>query len=281
MAALENGLQHLGVKLDQVGQVFVSHADPGSGDLVHRIARCTDISVLAHPLAARKLQSPQAHWLAAGELYERSAAAAAFPAASIRAFSEEWRSNQPEYEGLASERVVPLEQDQQAELGGTAWRVEYAPGPAIDHVCLYHEASGVLLSGELLLRRGTVIPYLASKGQRVGLDALRASWLEVGRWTINIAWPLYGPPIRAHRVLISRHQAHWRRRLAEARSAVFEGGTTVWEVASSLGHDDTPELLPLVLRETISLLEWLCQRGTLQRAELEGIVHYSPSKPRR
>jgi len=287
MAALEQGLATAGLRPVDIARVVVTRGRAeheglagwlhtrGGGGLTHALGGAGAV-VLAHPLGHGTLVDPAAAGEARADLFARAGRAGAVPPDLLDAALAAMRDLASRAAPVPEAGVRAVVEGARVRAGDAVWTVLHTPGPAPDHVCLYHAPSGTLVGGDLLARGGP--PHLALEPRRDDgarprtLDDLARSWRRVGHLPIGIVWPASGPPVRAHRVLVARRLADVRLRLAAVRRALVAGAGTIWEVTGALGPPVTAESLPGRLAEAVALIDWLAARGRVERAVRGGVV---------
>jgi len=158
-------------------------------------------------------------------------------------------------------------------LAGRPWRAVHTPGHTLDHLCLYDEEHGVLLSGDHVLP--TITPHIAGAGK--GADSLR-SYLDTldlvaGLPGISLGLPAHGHPfadVPGRVDAIKRHHVEREELLRDASLAL--GPATV----AQLSHEIFPKRYWGVMAEseTFAHLEHLVQLGGAERIEDGGPFRY-------
>ena len=128
----------------------------------------------------------------------------------------------------------PLVDGESIEIDGLELRVLTTPGHTADSVSFLLPADGVLLSGDMVLGRGTTVvahpdgqlgPYFDS------IERMRALAVEGDVRTI---WPAHGPVLPGALGVLDHYLAHRRDRLAQVEQALRELGVGV---SSELAED--------------------------------------------
>ncbi len=280
-AQLAAGLTRLGLALADVGVVLITHAHVDHAGAAAALARSAGATVAAHPAARAVLADWSSAWAGRLAHYERAARAGGCPAHVIQAFLAQGSERAAYGRGDPATPFRALTDGGVVVAGQRRWRVLHTPGHAPDHVALYQAESALLIGGDLLLRHVPTVAFLdprrSEPRRRPALAELVQAWRTVGRLSVVTLWPGHGAPIRAHRILVARRLAGTRARLRAARDAVADGATTVWEVAVALALSSSPSALAATLSEAAGLLEWLTDRGLLNRSVVEGVVRYAAS----
>ena len=159
-------------------------------------------------------------------------------------------------------------------LAGRPWRAIHTPGHTLDHLCLYDEEHGLLLSGDHVLP--TITPHIAGAGK--GSDSLR-SYLDTLDLVaalpgVRLGLPAHGHPfddVPGRVESIKRHPAEREELLRDA--AVALGPATV----EALSHEIFPKRYWGVMAEseTFAHLEHMVQLGDAERLEDDGPFRYA------
>lgn len=150
--------------------------------------------------------------------------------------------------------------------GDTTLEVVATPGHAPDHICLWHEESRTLFSGDLALANTTVvIPASAHGDMAAYLASLeRVLALEPARML-----PAHGPVIEEPVALLKAYLRHRRAREAEILQRLEREPSTVVALTSAI-YAGLPE--PLLPAAADGLLAHLIKLERETRAHREGDV---------
>jgi glyoxylase-like metal-dependent hydrolase (beta-lactamase superfamily II) len=120
------------------------------------------------------------------------------------------------------------------------WRVLHTPGHAPGHVCLFDEATGVFVAGDMVASEGTILieprdgdmaVYLAQLDRLAGLGA-------------KVALPAHGEPIVEPTRLFRHYVAHRLAREAKVIAALSAAsGASPTEAILAVVYADTPAFL--------------------------------------
>ena len=155
-------------------------------------------------------------------------------------------------------------------------RVVATPGHSPDHLCFVDEATGALLSGDMLLPRITPNPLLyldpADGGRRHPsllhyLDSLAA--LE--RLPLTVGHPGHGETIDDVPALIAANRAFIQRRRDDLAARLAPEPATPFELALAVFGRTDPMSVFLALSEVVAYLDPLEQDG-LAAVEWEGAI---------
>jgi glyoxylase-like metal-dependent hydrolase (beta-lactamase superfamily II) len=159
---------------------------------------------------------------------------------------------QPERIGVAA---APLADGQVVDRAGAVLEVVATPGHTGDHLCFRTRTTGVLLTGDHVLGRGTTVVawpdgdmrrYVASLERVAALDA-------------SALYPGHGPVVDRPREVVAGYLSHRRDREEQILAALGEGPSTPAELVRQV-YTDVPEALHPVAERTV-------------RAHLAAMVH--------
>jgi glyoxylase-like metal-dependent hydrolase (beta-lactamase superfamily II) len=157
-------------------------------------------------------------------------------------------------------------------LAGREWTVIHTPGHTLDHLCLYDQEHGILLSGDHVLP--TITPHVAGSGQGDALSSYLATLDLVGALPdVQRGLPAHGHPfddVPGRVTAIKDHHDERMEKLREASLAI--GAADVVE----LSHQVFPERHWGVMAEseTFAHLEHLRRSGAAERWEEQGVLYY-------
>lgn len=167
---------------------------------------------------------------------------------------------------IASRLDVPvtryLVQDEILPFGPRGLRVLHTPGHAPGHVCLFDEAGGGLLAGDMVASQGTIIVAPSDDGDMtLYLASLR---LLLGLGPVRI-WPAHGVAVEEGEKLLARYLEHRLLREEKVVRALMLGAKTM-EALLPLAYDDTPAAFyPLAKESLLAHLLALISVGRVAR----------------
>ncbi|GAA5155480.1 MBL fold metallo-hydrolase [Nocardioides marinquilinus] len=115
----------------------------------------------------------------------------------------------------------PLRDGEEIEVDGLVLRVVATPGHTADSVSFVVPAERALLSGDMVLGRGTTVvahpdgrlgPYLAS------IERMRA----LADDEVDVVWPAHGPVLPDAAAVLDHYATHRRQRLDQVRAALAD-----------------------------------------------------------
>ena len=163
------------------------------------------------------------------------ALASAFPDASFAKFA--W----PDDDGRFGVPWQALQDGDEIRVGADALVVLHTPGHAPDHVALWHEASGVAFTGDLVVS-GSSVMIDASRGG--DMRAYLASLERVLALSPRLLLPAHGPAVDEPAPLLKSYIAHRLMRERQVVDALARGHATVEAIVDSIYDGVDPALLP-------------------------------------
>ena len=158
-------------------------------------------------------------------------------------------------EGLAAGQVVAV--------GGLELRVVPTPGHTSDSLCFHVPADGAVLTGDMILGRGTTM--VAHPDGRLGdyLDSLRRLRSLTVDDGVHTVLPGHGPVLQDAQGAVEFYLAHRASRLAQVETAVENGHRTSSEVVSHVYADVDRSLWPAAELSVRAQLEYLKEHGLI------------------
>ena len=178
--------------------------------------------------------------------------AAAYPAATFAKYPwpEEDRPHAVAWRTLADGDTVVA--------GGEPLTVLHTPGHAPDHVVFWHEASGTIFSGDLVVAGSSVMIHWSRGGNLVQyLDALERLRALGPRRLL----PAHGPPIDDPDAVVAAYLDHRRTRERQVVAALQAGLATVQTIAESIYDGLDARLMPAARENVRAHLEKLKAEG--------------------
>jgi glyoxylase-like metal-dependent hydrolase (beta-lactamase superfamily II) len=274
--ALVLGLASLGLTPEQIARIVISHAHPDHYGLAPRLRERSGAQILVGERDLTKL-ADRSMLVATGRLLLR----AGMPMEELVRMGERERTLGPEVRPDV-DGATPILGGDRVRFDGFDLEVLHLPGHTAGHICLYHEPSGVLFSGDTLLldispnpiiepdpmdpteRRRSLIDYLGS------LDRL-------SQLTLSTVFPGHGPPIEDPSRVIEEMRSHHRRRAETLSQMLDADGKSAWQLANELfplleGFDNF-----LAVSEVVAHLDLLMDQGLAEPLERDGITLYRRS----
>lgn len=240
------------------GEVIV--VDPGPDLLAHR--REVDNAVLARNATVAAVVLTHHH---------RDHAEAA-------AWAEDWAAPVSSFTPslVAGAEASPLRDGEAVARGGVTVQAVHTPGHSSDHLCLRVAQTGVVLTGDHVLGRGTTLvahpdgdmaDYLASLRRLADLDA-------------PALYPGHGPVIDDPARTVASYLAHRLEREQQVLDALEAGDRTPAGVVARVYADVDPVLHPAAERSVRAHLDKLVAEGRVATADREVFSLLTPRRYR-
>jgi len=159
-----------------------------------------------------------------------------------------------------------IDDHDQVAAGTEVLRVIHTPGHSPDHLAFWHEPSGTIFTGDLVVLGSSVMIHTSKGGdlsQYMGsLEALRAL-------KPRLLLPAHGPRVDNPEALLNGYLEHRRQRERQVLSALREGHHTVEAIAESIYHGIDSALMDAA-RENV--------RAHLAKLKTDGVADEDDSR---
>jgi glyoxylase-like metal-dependent hydrolase (beta-lactamase superfamily II) len=273
---MRSALKELNVDLNKT-DFFITHLHADHSGLVGVLASDTSKIYFNKTEAAFvNFQPDEDYWKKHFVFY----AANGFPEDEMKAV---WQGH-PGFRYSSRRKIdfTAMEEDNEIEAGNYLFRCVETPGHSPGHMCLYEADKKVLICGDHILF--DITPNITHWEQ---LDNSLKHYLEnlekVYALDVDLILPGHRIVWNDHRKRIRELQEHHRNRLAEALSAVGDGGKTAWEVAPHITWDidvkswaEFPSVQKFfAVGETIAHLDYLVSEGKVLKETRDHKLLYS------
>jgi glyoxylase-like metal-dependent hydrolase (beta-lactamase superfamily II) len=163
--------------------------------------------------------------------------------AGARFFKHLW----PEMDAKYLVEWQPLNDGDRVTAGGETLVVLHTPGHSPDHLAFWHEPSGTMFTGDLVVQGGSVMIH-SSKGGDLG--QYLASLERVGALKPRRLLPAHGEEITDPAAVLTAYVNHRLARERQVMAALAAGRDTVESIAKSI-YDGLDPALMLAAHETI------------------------------
>jgi glyoxylase-like metal-dependent hydrolase (beta-lactamase superfamily II) len=273
--ALMLGLARIGVHPEQIGRIVISHGHPDHYGMAPRLQELSGCEVLIGERDLPKL-GDRSMLVATGKLLLQEG----MPMETLLSMGKRdagMRSLRPAVEGAGA-----LQGGERLGVGSFVLEVLHLPGHTAGHVCLWHETSGVLFSGDTLLLDISPNPLLEpdpldpSERRRSLVEYLRTLQTLAGMPLVT-GYPGHGDPVEHPGELIARMQEHHARRVEQLASMLDGDGKTSWQLALELfprleGFDNF-----LAVSEVVAHVDLLVAQGRAVPFDRDGVTFYRRS----
>lgn len=166
----------------------------------------------------------------------------------------------PEEDGRYLVRWRALRDGDELAVGDDSLTVVHTPGHSPDHVVFWHESSGAVFTGDLVVPGGSVMIPVSRGGN---LTSYLASLERVLALAPRQLFPAHGPRVDDPGAVLLAHLEHRRMREQQVISALEEGRQTVETIAESI-YDGLEPRLAAAARENV--------RAHLEKLKADGIA---------
>jgi len=140
--------------------------------------------------------------------------------------------------------------------------VIHTPGHSPDHLAFWHEPSGTIFSGDLVVRGSSVMIHTSRGGN---LSEYLQSLQRLLMLEPAVLLPAHGPRVDDPRALLTGYLEHRRMREQQVLDALRAGRTSVQAIAESIYDGLDPALLPAAHENVRAHLEKLEAQAVVSR----------------
>ncbi len=273
---LQAELAELGLKIEEIGRIIITHAHADHYGLAAEIVCTSDAEVWTHRHNRGTLEARDAIHAQRSEFYRQIMLEAGVPLEQRQRVADSRRGGDRYAEVVKIDRT--LEEGDEIELADRAWRVYHTPGHAGGLICLFDPEARVLLSNDHLLRDISSNPVVEPDPDGGSRPHRLVQYIQhmqrMADLEPSVAWTGHGHEIHdVHKLVRQRLHFHERRAQrildligAEERSA--------YQIAEPLfGRLDGIDSF-LALSETIGHLDWLEEQGRIQAVKRDGVIYW-------
>jgi glyoxylase-like metal-dependent hydrolase (beta-lactamase superfamily II) len=277
--ALQIELAELGLQIEEVQRIIITHAHADHYGLAAEIAQVSGAEVWTHRHNQAFLESYGTIRAQRDVFYMQLMTEAGVPPEQRQRVADSRRGGNRHAEAVKVDRV--LEEGAEIALADRVWKVYHTPGHAGGLICLFDPRSRVLLSNDHLLRDISSNPVVEPDPDGGPRPHRLVQYIQHMQRMANlepsVAWTGHGHEIHdVHRTVRQRLHFHERRAQrildligAEERSA--------YQIAEPLfGRLDGIDSF-LALSETIGHLDWLEEQGRIEAVKHGEIICWRKS----
>ena len=152
----------------------------------------------------------------------------------------------------------PIDEGDTIAIGDETLVALRTPGHSPDHLAFWHEPSGAIFTGDLVVSGGSVMIH-ASRGGRLG--EYMASLERLLQLAPRVLYPAHGARIDDPAAVLMSYLSHRRMRERQVIEALRAGHADVGAIAASIYHDLDPALMPAARENVRAHLEKLHADG--------------------
>jgi glyoxylase-like metal-dependent hydrolase (beta-lactamase superfamily II) len=278
-AAFWAGLEHVGLSLDKLRTMVLTHHHPDHIGLSAELYEQSGATVLMHPIDEAGVQI-----IWTGTMPERFNSVSQFFRQHGLPPTDFWFTQVDPVVMRNIIRVPPheaitlVEDGEEIELVGERYRVIWTPGHSDGHICLFRERDGVFLSADHVLPRITPNVGLYSERDRVNpLGDYLNSLEKVATLPASIVLPGHEEPFKDLAGRTAEIIEHHKQREMEILALLHVRPQHAYDVAEQLfGHRwKNSEARRMAVAETLSHLEHLRFNGQVEQRRTDGLIIYS------
>ena len=274
--ALQAELAELGLKIEDLQRIIITHAHADHYGLAAEIARASGAEVWAHRHNQALLENSETTRAQRDAFYRQLMTEAGVPLEQRQRVADSRRDGNRYAEVVKIDQT--LEEGAEIELADRVWRVYHTPGHAGGLICLFDPGSRVLLSNDHLLRDISSNPVVEPDPDGGPRPHRLVQYIQhmqrIADLEPSVAWTGHGHEIHdVHKTVRQRLHFHERRAQrildligAEERSA--------YQIAEPLfGRLDGIDSF-LALSETIGHLDWLEEQGRIEAVRHDEVIFW-------
>lgn len=285
LAALRAGLDELGIPLDALRTLVVTHNHPDHFGLAGRLVQMVRCGLVMHHLDAVHIDSRYGHMAGLEAEMERWLRVHGVPVSELNTFVRASESILDRVNVAIPDREV--QGGERITAGSMTWEIVWTPGHSAGHICLYERSNGLFLSGDHILN--PITPNIGLHAESMGnpLADFLSSLREVRDYDVGLVLPAHGHPFTGFRERINDLLGHHDERLQQVRDALATEPGTAYDVAGTMRWnasgrwDDLPSFQRrMATTEALAHLELLHGRGEVRRlVAVDGLVRYALLPP--
>ena len=280
--SLQKQLAEIGVKVQDISRIVVTHIHPDHYGLVGKLKQLTQAEFVLHQVEYKMIETRYANM-------ERLLRQTAQWLHSNGVPPEELPKLQTSSVGLAK-FVVPASPDVKIHGGETittgisTFQVLWTPGHSPGHICLYEAAKKTLISGDHILP--TITSHVGQHPQsgENPLGGYINSLNEIKPLDINLVLPGHENPFTELKPRIDKLIQHHAQRNDKILAGIKIEPKTAYQISrgmvwlSDAGGARWQKLAPfdkrLAVLETLSHLEFMMTNGRVNKFSRNGIIYY-------
>ncbi len=270
-AALQAGLDQIGVAWPDIRLILLTHMHPDHIGLTHRVKELSGASVMMHEAEAEHLDSLEDESRRLPYLH------AAYALGGVPTDLQDRMDQHFAFLRKSLHDVTPdrlLRGDEQLPSAIGPLTVIPTPGHSPGHVCLYAAERKMLFSGDHILN--SITPNISWHPGTDALGDYMESLEKVGRLDVDEIFPAHGDPFSGLREWISDTMAHHATRCEKIVEAIDGGAETVHAMVRKLWKRELePVHHHFAVFEILAHLEHMQRRGRVVGVESDGAMRWA------
>ena len=151
-----------------------------------------------------------------------------------------------------------LKDEEKVSIGQLTVIALHTPGHSPDHIAFWHDASGTVFSGDLVIAGASVMIHTSGGGD---LEQYLASLTRIRELKPRRLLPAHGAEVTDPDTLLTQYIAHRQQREQQVLAALASGHRTVESIAESIYHGLEPRLVPAARENVLAHLQKLRREG--------------------
>src|SRR6266581_1715649 len=279
--AFWTGLQHIGLSLDKLRTIVLTHHHPDHIGLSGELQEQSGAAVYMHPIDEAGVQI-----IWTGTMPERFNSVSQFFRQHGLPPTDFWFT-QVDPEVMRTiirvpphEAFTPVEDGEEIDLVGEHYRVIWTPGHSDGHICLFRERDGIFIAADHVLPRITPNVGLYSQYNRPNpLGDYLASLRKVAPLPATLVLPGHGEPFENLAGRVEEIIDHHREREAQILAMLEQRPQHAYQLSEQLfgARLKSNEAKRMAVAEVLSHLEYMRYNGKVEQERTgEGLILYKP-----
>ncbi len=274
--ALQAELASLGLKIENVRRIIITHAHADHYGLAAEIAQASGAEVWTHRHNQAMLATDETLRSERDEFYRQLMTEAGVPLERRWRVADSRRGGNHYADAVEIDRT--LEEGVEIELADRLWQVYHTPGHAGGLICLFEPASRVLLSNDHLLRDISSNPVVEPDPDGGPRPHRLVQYLYHMQRMVelepSVAWTGHGHEIHdVHKTVRQRVHFH-ERRAQRILDLISAESRSAYQIAEPLfGRLEGMDSF-LALSETIGHLDWLEEQGRIEAIWRQDVIYW-------
>ncbi|HLJ48779.1 MAG TPA: MBL fold metallo-hydrolase [Bryobacteraceae bacterium] len=267
---LGQSLESIGASWTDIRKILLTHMHPDHVGLCGKVRTLSGAKVLMHWLEAEHLNSmvtaeKRLPWLHSA--YNR----AGVPSEMQTRMDHDFAFIRNSLHSIEPDQLLRGGEAIESKIGPLL--VEWTPGHASGHVCLYAPEHKLLFSGDHVL--DNITPNISWHPDQDALADYLKSLDQVADLDVELILPSHGKPFAGHREWVRVTKDHHRERCDQIIASIEGKETTAHELVPKLWRKKlTPVHHHFAVLEVMAHLEYMHRRGRVGARELEGAIRW-------
>ena len=280
--SLEQQINDLGIRIEDIDNLLITHSHPDHSGLAERIKRISGAKVYVHkndaPIVTGKekemfmVPGSIQHWLEINGMPKQTIPEQIFP--------------DPNFNNQAPCEVdIELEGGEVVNLGSITLEVIWTLGHSMGHVCYYDRENRMLFTGDHILPIITPAIAVMPGTHENPLAGFMESMNVLEKYEVDLVLPAHQQPFTDLHGRLRELREHHNQRLSETYNNLEEVGRSAFQIMIELnwtgiggeiikGRALPASEQPIAICETLAHLEFLRSNGSVVKTTDEPVVLY-------